>query len=189
MDDLNLAGFINLWARKDRFVFSGDVLYVNLTEAATTGPLPVVGAVAANYDTAQFAATLQAGYRIHEAPDFTFDVLGGARFWRLWNDLNVRAAGRTLAVQNDFGWIDPVIGARAHWHINDTFSVLAQGDLGGFGAGSEFTWQGTATLNYTLNDTLAFSAGYKALAVDYDHDGRVFDTTLHGPVFGATFRF
>ena len=35
-------------------------------------------------------------------------------------------------------------------------------------------------------DTLA---GYKALSVDYDEDGHVFDATLKGPVLGLTWRF
>lgn len=189
LEDLDVGGFVNFWARRDRFVLSGDVMYVNLAESAATGPIPTIGAINANYDTAQFAATLQAGYRVYDAPQFTFDVLGGARFWHLWNDLKVSVAGRTLTVENDFGWIDPVVGARAHFHINDKVSFLAQGDIGGFGAGSDFTWQALATVNYSFNDKVALSAGYKVLSVDYEDDGRVFDTTLSGPVLGLTYRF
>lgn len=189
LEDLDVAGFINFRARMDRFVFTGDVMYVDLTESDTTGPLPIIGAIGADYDTAQFAATLQAGYRVYDAPQFSFEVLPGARFWHLWNDLNVSVAGSTLTVENDFGWIDPVIGARAHFHFNDKFSILAQGDVGGFGVGSDFTWQALATVNYSFNETFAISAGYKVLSVDYDDDGRVFDTTLSGPLLGLTVRF
>lgn len=189
LDDLNVAGFVNFWARNDRFVLSGDVMYVNITESATSRPLPIIGAIGADYDTAQFAATLQAGYRLYDMPQFTFDVLGGVRYWHVWNDLNVRVAGRTFAVESDFDWLDPVIGARAHLHLTDKFSILAQGDVGGFGVGSDSTWQVLATANYSFNDKLALSAGYKVMSVDYEDDGHVFDTTLSGPVLGVTFRF
>ncbi|WP_338446994.1 hypothetical protein V5F89_04160 [Pelagerythrobacter marensis] len=189
LDDLNVGGFVNFRARKDRFVIAGDIMYANLTESAVAGPIPIVGAIGADYDTAQFAAALQAGYRLHDTPQFTFDVLAGARFWHLWNDLNVSVAGRTRTIENDFGWIDPVVGARAHVRVNDKVSFLAQGDMGGFGAGSDFTSQGLVTVNYAFNDKIALSAGYKALFVDYEDDGRVFDTTLSGPVVGLTYRF
>lgn len=189
LDDLNFASFVNFWARNDRFVVSGDVIYVNITESATTGPLPIIGAIRADYDTTQFAATLQAGYRVYDTPQFTFDLMGGARYWRIWNDLNVHVTGRTFKLESEFDWLDPVIGARAHFHLTDRFSILVQGDVGGFGVGSDSTWQMLATANYSFNDKLALSAGYKVLSVDYEDDGHVFDTTLSGPVLGMTFRF
>ncbi|SFQ74493.1 outer membrane protein [Nitratireductor indicus] len=192
MDDLNFGGFINVWARRDRFVFSADAMYVNLTESHVIGALPVIGPVppiGADVDTAQFSATLQAGYRVYEAPDFTFDVLGGVRLWYLWNDVNVTFAGQSRSVSSEFGWVDPIVGARAFYRVNEKVSLMAQADIGGFGAGSDFTWQAMATVNYSFNDKLSISAGYKALSVDYDSDGHVFDTTLAGPVLGFTYRF
>ena len=55
--------------------------------------------------------------------------------------------------------------------------------------GARRTWQALGTLNYVLTDHLSASAGYKALAVDYNEDGHVFDATLSGPVLGLTWRF
>ncbi|PVB60519.1 hypothetical protein DCO57_16845 [Labrenzia sp. 011] len=188
-DDLNFAGFVNLYGRYGRWVLSGDVMYVNLSESETVGPLPYVGAIGAEFDTVQFSATLQAGYRLVDTDRFTFDVLGGARRWHLWNDLKVSAAGRQFTVESNYGWTDPLIGARAHLHLNRKFSLLAQGDIGGFGVGADTTWQALATANYNINDRFSVSLGYKALYVDYDNDGHVFQSTLSGPVAGVTFRF
>lgn len=192
LEDLNFGGFVNIWARNERFVFSGDVMYVNLSESKVIGRLPIVGptpGLSADVDTAQFSATLQAGYRLYDAPNASFDLLGGARFWHLWNKVSVNYANRSVSVKSDFGWIDPVIGARALVRMNDKVSFLVQGDIGGFGAGSDFTWQALATVNYSFNDKFTASAGYKALSVDYEKNGHVFDTTLSGPVFGVTYRF
>lgn len=40
MEELELGGFLNIWARRDRFVFSGDLMFVNTTDVRT-GVLPV----------------------------------------------------------------------------------------------------------------------------------------------------
>lgn len=205
MDDLNFGGFVNVWGRYDRFVFSGDVMYVNTTDSHATGPLaalqiPGIGvippgaSVDADVDTEQFMATLQGGYRVLDMPQFTLDALAGARFWYISNDVTVTAShpaigSRSASHDESFGWVDPVIGARAFFQLTDKLSLQGQADIGGFGAGSDLTWSALATVNYILTDHLSVSAGYKALDVDYEHDGHVYDTLLSGPVLGLTYRF
>lgn len=206
MDDLNFGGFVNIWARHDRFVFSGDIMYVDTTDSHGSGPLPAMqipglGAVIppganvdATVDTKQFMATLQGGYRIIDAPQFTLDALGGARFWHISNDVTVTAnhplIGAVSATHGEnFGWIDPVVGLRAFLPLTEKLSLQAQADIGGFGAGSDLTWSALATVNYAFNDRFSASLGYKALDVDYDHGGHVYDTRLSGPVLGMTYRF
>lgn len=196
LDDLNFGGFVNVWGRYDRFVFSGDVMYVDTTDSHATGPLPPLGVpfppgtvIGADVDTKQFTATLQAGYRIVDTPDFTLDALAGARAWHISTDVTVSALGLSRSYGASFGWVDPIVGARAFYRMTEAFSLQAQADIGGFGAGSDLTWSVLATVNYAFTDHLSVSAGYKVLAVDYDHDGHVFDTRLSGPVLGMTYRF
>ncbi|CUX46732.1 conserved exported hypothetical protein [Agrobacterium genomosp. 5 str. CFBP 6626] len=205
MDDLNFGGFLNIWGRYDRFVLSGDLMYVDTTDSKATGPLPALqipglptlpagAAVGANVDTQEFMATLQAGYRVIDADGFSLDALAGARFWHISNDVAVTAShpliGSVSASHREsFGWVDPVIGARAFFSLTDKLSVQGQVDIGGFGAGSDLTWSALATVNYVFTDTSSVSAGYKVLDVDYSHDGYVFDSRLSGPVVGLTYRF
>lgn len=195
MDDLNFGGFVNIWGRYERFVFSGDVMYVDTTDSHAFGlpplpiPIPPGTAVGVDVDTRQFTATAQAGYRVVDADGFTLDALGGVRFWHISNDVTVTALGRIFSYGESFGWADPVVGARAFVGVTDKLSVQAQADIGGFGAGSELTWSILGTVNYTFSNHLSVSAGYKVLDVDYDHDGYVFDSRLSGPVLGMTYRF
>ncbi len=205
MDDLNFGGFLNIWGRYDRFVLSGDLMYVDTTDSKATGPLPALqipglpilpagAAVGANVDTQEFMATLQAGYRVIDADGFSLDALAGARFWYISNDVAVTAShpliGSVSASHREsFGWVDPVIGAQAFFSLTDKLSVQGQVDIGGFGEGSDLTWSALATVNYVFTDTLSVSAGYKVLDVDYSHDGYVFDSRLSGPVVGLTYRF
>ncbi|MCW8280061.1 hypothetical protein K7A42_04120 [Agrobacterium sp. InxBP2] len=205
MDDLNFGGFLNVWGRYDRFVLSGDIMYVDTTDSKAAGPLPALqipglpilpagAAIDADVDTQEFMATLQAGYRIIDADGFSLDALAGARFWHISNEVAVTAShpliGSVSAThQESFGWVDPVIGARAFFNLTDKLSVQGQFDIGGFGAGSDFTWSALATVNYIFTDTLSVSAGYKVLDVDYSDDGYVFDSRLSGPVVGLNYRF
>ncbi|MCZ7929852.1 hypothetical protein [Agrobacterium pusense] len=205
MEDLNFGGFLNVWGRYDRFVLSGDIMYVDTTDSKAAGPLPALqipglptlpagAAIDADVDTQEFMATLQAGYRIVDADGFSLDALAGARFWHISNEVAVTAShpliGSVSATHKEsFGWIDPVIGARAFFSLTDKLSVQAQVDIGGFGAGSDLTWSALATVNYIFTDTLSVSAGYKVLDVDYSDDGYVFDSRLSGPVLGVTYRF
>lgn len=206
IDDLNFGGFVNVWGRYDRFVLSGDMMYVDTTDNHGSGPLPALqipglgiaippGArVDAKVDTKQFMATLQGGYRIIDTPQFTLDALGGVRFWHISNDVTVTAShpaigSRSATHRESFGWVDPVVGVRAFLPLTEKLSLQAQADVGGFGAGSDLTWSALATANYTVTEHLSLSAGYKILKVDYDHGGHVYDTSLSGPVLGMTWRF
>jgi len=194
MDDLNFGGFVNVWARYDRFVLSGDMMYVDTTDSHAFGALPSLPVppgtiINGSVDSKQFMATLQGGYRVVATPDFTLDALAGARFWHISNDVTVSALGVSRTYGESFGWVDPVVGLRAFLPLTDKLSLQAQADVGGFGAGSDITWSALATINYTFTDHLSVSAGYKVLDVDYDRGGHVFDTRLSGPVLGLTLRF
>lgn len=196
MDDLNFGGFVNVWGRYDRFVLSGDIMYVDTTDSHAFGPLPAlpIGVPAGtiingSVDSKQFMATLQGGYRVIDTSDFTLDALAGARFWHISNDVTVSALGISRTYGESFGWVDPVVGVRAFLPLTDKLSIQAQADVGGFGAGADLTWSALATINYTFTDKLSFSAGYKVLDVDYDRGGYVYDTRLSGPVLGMTLRF
>lgn len=196
MSDLNFGGFVNVWGRYDRFVFSGDMMYVDTTDSKGFGPLPPLGlpippgtVVEADVDSTEFNATLLGGYRVVDTPNFTLDALAGARAWYISTDVTVRALGRSRTYGESFGWVDPLVGARAFLGLTEKFSLQAQADVGGFGAGSDLTWSFLATANYVFTDHLSASVGYKVLDVDYDDGGHVFDTRLSGPVLGMTYRF
>lgn len=190
LPDLNGAAFVNLLVRKHRFVFSGDAMFVSLTEAKVVGALPIVGPIppiSATLDTTQFTSTLLAGYRLVEAPAFTFDVLGGARLWHLSNGVEVSAIGESRRLEEAFGWGDPVVAARGVIRLTDKVSALLYGDVGA--GASEATWRLLATLNYSFTRRWTISGGYNAIGVDYSSDDHVFDAVLSGPAVGLTIRF
>ena len=91
-------------------------------------------------------------------------------------------------------WVDPVVGARMRHQFASGSEFNLEGDVGGFGAGSEFSWQAVATYGFDVNvfrTTMWSVVGYRALSVDYSENGRHgksgIDWVQHGPVLGVKF--
>lgn len=206
MHDFRMGGFVNVWGHRDRFVLSGDVMYVRTANGQGSGPLaafqvpglgvpiPPGSSVNAKVNSKQFSATLQGGYRVIDSPRFTLDALGGVRYWHISTDVSVTASHASIGTRSarhgeSFSWVDPVVGVRAFLPITQKLSLQAQADAGGFGVGANHTWSTHATVNYVFSDRLSASAGYKVLHVDYDRGGHIYDTRLSGPVLGLTYRF
>jgi len=192
-DGLNIAGFVNLWGRYDRFVVSADMMYTDTSDENTywfpgTSLLPPFEANG-KLNTKQFMATVQGGYRVVDTPAFTLDALAGIRLWHISNEITASGLGRSVSYDESFGWVDPVVGARVFFNLTDRLSVQAQGDIGGFDVNSDLTWSFLSTANYTFTEHLSLSAGYKIVDTDYEKDGHVYDTRLSGPVVGLTYRF
>ncbi|WP_300000916.1 hypothetical protein [uncultured Cedecea sp.] len=206
MEHLRVGGFLNIWARQQRFVLSGNLMYVDTRDARASGPLsafqipglgitiPAGANVEGKVDSTQFMATLLGGYRVLDTPEYTLDMLGGMRFWHISNSVSVTTShpaigSHSASYSEDFKWVDPLVGMRAFFPLGDNWSVQSEADIGGFGAGSDLTWSVLASATYSFTDTLSASAGYKALKVNYDHNGHVYNTLLSGPVVGMTWRF
>lgn len=71
--------------------------------------------------------------------------------------------------------------------------VPAVHEVGGFGAGSDFTWQVFPTLSLRLTDKASLEFGYRWLDIDYDTGERNeqfrYDVLTQGPVVGFGLRF
>ena len=78
---------------------------------------------------------------------------------------------------------------------SDDWFVMLRGDIGGFGAGSNFSWTAAGGVGYNVSDLFSIVAQYKALGVDFENDEAgtpdflLFDAIVHGPLVGFVFRF
>jgi hypothetical protein len=86
-------------------------------------------------------------------------------------------------------WFDPYIGLRGRYNFNKVFYTAVRGEIGGFGAGSDLMWEVEGAIGINLTHCIFTEVGYRALSVDYDNDGLLFDTITHGPQIttGITF--
>jgi hypothetical protein len=92
--------------------------------------------------------------------------------------------------------VDPILGGRVLLWPTERIQLALWGDFGGFGAGTDFTWQLKGVAGYSFRifgiDSSVI-AGYRSLHVERDiEDGtETLETsiTLHGPVAGLVCRF
>ncbi len=114
------------------------------------------------------------------------DFIGGLRFVDLSVDLDLAGV---RAGSGNASWVDPWIGARERIPIGGAWSAILRGDVGGFGVGSEFSWQAMAGVRAECSDHVLVDIGYRALGIDYEDHDLSFDAVVHGPVIGLAFRF
>jgi hypothetical protein len=92
-------------------------------------------------------------------------------------------------ISKDRDWVDPYVGVRARYNLTDEVYLGARGDIGGFGVGSDLTWQAFGGLGYVINDSVTIEAGYRHLDIDYDHDDFIMDMAISGPMVGVEICF
>jgi hypothetical protein len=144
----------------------------------------------------------------------SLDLMGSARYWNFDTAISLdvsgaikadfqrlglrvnRSASRAVARSGTLEWVDPVVGARLRHQMSSGSELTLVGDVGGFGAGSEFSWQAVATYGFDVNcfgTPLHTVIGYRALAVDFSENGRfgknALDVVQHGPLMGVSFRW
>ncbi len=182
LGDLDAAFFASAQLRRGEFVAVADLSYASLSRDGVVPPgIPASGRVR------QLAITAMAGARVTDNDALTVDLLAGARLWNVGGQVAVPLAGIALAPDRTF--VDPVIGARFGAPVAPRLSALLHADIGGFGIGSDFTYQVVGTANYRASDRFTISAGWRHLHLDYDKGGTVFDGSQTGPIIGATFQF
>ncbi len=128
---------------------------------------------------------------------FRMDVYGGARLTYINLELETSAlifgipVGSAKQNTEEF-WLDPFIGLRGRYVLNDEWFVNARGDIGGFGVGSDFSWHVMADARYSFeifDKSAAAFLGYRALGQDYSNGGFQWDMVAHGPIIGLEIRF
>lgn len=182
LEDLDAAFFMTALARRGDLVLFGDLTY---SSSSRSGQVPP--GIAASGELTMRSATLAAGKRFLAGEQTTLDLLAGARFWSIDGLVSVPLVGASVARKANF--VDPIVALRANTQLSPRWSLLGYVDAGGFGIGSDLTWQVAVTANYKVNDRVYLSAGWRHLYVDYTKNGAEFDGGMGGPVIGATFRF
>jgi hypothetical protein len=181
-------------ARYGRFGLLADVLYMKanlgagITRSRGTDAINGAVGVSAGLDTKMVIAEVAAAYEIvrwsgltSPASSTALDLYAGGRAW--WQRADAQTASGTLNVfdltfsrvgvisaEKSVSWVDPLVGARLRHQFAPAWNFVVSGDVGGFGAGSKFSWQVLAALDYEIcrSRTVTGSAllGYKALSVD-----------------------
>jgi hypothetical protein len=210
-------------ARNDRFAILGDFVYMKLgtsksgARSVALDPILTLD-VNASFEVSvkEVIVELAGAYELLRwgspaGSATSLDIYAGGRFW--WQQVEaglnfnpslslpppafVVNGNRAVASSGDVTWIDPLVGLRLRHQFVPGQELTLSGDIGGFGVGSEFSWQALGA--YRFQFAHAYGAawsgmiGYRALYVDYSKGAGntlyQFDMLQHGPIVGVSARF
>lgn len=89
----------------------------------------------------------------------------------------------------DQWWFDPIVGVRGQLNFTRWLFLAAQGDVGGFGAGSQIAWNVQTTLGVNFTRNVFGEIGYRYMYVDYSNGGFLYNMNSYGLFSGLGVRF
>ena len=180
LDNLEFGFMSMAAARKGNWGIAGDVIYIEL---GVTSDMPP-----ADVDPTLGILTVQGLRRLNKFADLTF----GARWSHLDGRIDFKAP-INVEVEHTKDWVDPVVGVvlktpgEHRWHA----TLIA--DVGGFGVGSDLTWQIFPSAGVDMTKHVSLEFGWRILDTKYetgvDRNRFEYDMRLQGPVAGLAFKF
>ena len=188
-ENLDFGMMLYFEASNDEWVLTFDALYMNLAadgETLITGRKARVGAK-------QLALDFKGMYRVTH----WLDAGIGARINVLDGSLNVAEGDVILPgrdVSQNESWFDPLIVARATTDFGgNSWKLQMLADIGGFGLGSDLTWQLKPIVGYRFSDLFEMNLAYRWIGIDYEKgnnsDSFKYDMVISGPELGFLFHF
>ena len=182
--DFSFMGVIE--GHYDRYSLFSDIIY---TKISTGGQTPY-GVLSNSVDikSETFSGFFGGGYSLLEEGRSRLDVVAGARVWYASTEISFDGglldghSGRDSAA-----WVDAVAGIRGKYFLTNDLYFSGWGIVGAGQA--KMDWDVAGTLGYQFRDNLSAVAGYRALGVDYSHDGFVYDVVQKGPILGLVVHF
>lgn len=188
LDHLKFAFMGAADARRDRLILLGDVMFTHIGGSKGIG-VRDPDFVEADLELKTWAVTGLGGYRVAKDGPIVIDLLGGGRLNSTTTELDLSGPIREESGKVSETWVDPVIATRMHIPMSDKFSLSLYGDIAGILWGSDFSWQGVATVDYQLTPKMRLGAGWRYFKVDYDKGDFLYDIAQSGPFLGLRYVF
>jgi hypothetical protein len=182
LENLDFAAASFFVARKGPWVVLADLSYAALAVDETVG----TSSVEIDSTTAWFSFGL--GYTVSQSLDGSIDLFAGARYMDVNNDAQ-STGGTTASFSKSEDWIDPIVGFNARAALSNEFELALAGDIGGFGVGSDLTYQLMPTATFLFNQTFSLHFGYRWFDTDFEDSDFKYDVTQSGWLLGLGFGF
>jgi hypothetical protein len=188
--NLQMGAMLYLEAKTDRWALTSDLVYMSLNQDVTPGTIVNSG----NVNAKQLIWEAAGLYRINS---FLEAGIGGRlNYLETGIDVNRNifpSGTEDVTGEKSKTWYDPVLIARFTTDIKDKWLFQFRGDIGGFGIGSDLTWQLHATAGYRFTKLFQMSLGYRILSTDYrtgeEPKEFLFDVNEFGPEIRFGFNF
>ncbi len=204
LDNLKFAFMGAFAANNGRWGVLADVIYMDIgssksgsRDLAIGGVIPAGATANLDYDMKGWVGTLAGTYRVVSRPDYTLDLVAGARVLDIrqtltWSfagnvgsiPLSQRAGTREIDEQN---W-DAIVGVKGRYAFGDgqRWFVPYYLDLGA--GDSKFTWQAIAGIGYSFGwgDLVA---AWRYTDYEMKSEAKVEEMTFNGPAIGLVLRW
>lgn len=178
LGNLKFGAMLYTEATNDKWTISSDLIYMKLGQDINTGEFITGGDVTMK----QFVWEVAGLRRVLPWLDTGIAL----RLVSLDMEINTKTLLNDRNASTDETWVDPVIVARTQGMINDKWIYKVRGDFGGFGIGSDFTWQIQADFGYRFSELFYTTLGYRVIGIDYDNgngsDRFLYDVDTFGAV-------
>ncbi|MCO5723236.1 hypothetical protein [Robiginitalea marina] len=190
-NSLDFGIMVNFEATTDRWALGSDFVYTKLTQDVESSALinsgeielkQMIWELSGLYRLLPFLET-GIGFRLNDismAANINRNIVGGG-------------SSQLVSAENSEFWIDPVLIAQFSKSLNDTWQLKLRGDVGGFGIGSDFTWQLQASAGYRFSKLFQTTLGYRIIGMDYDQGSGSsrfrYDLNTSGPLIKLGFNF
>jgi hypothetical protein len=160
----------------DRWALTTDIIYMKLGASKN----------AVNVDLEQWVVEPTLSYRLCKY----FEPLVGLRYNNVSGDINGPFGRNPTGTQE---WYDPIIGGNVNLPLSQSFSFNLRGDIGGFGVGSDLTWQAFPNFEWHFSKSASVQLGYRLLYNDYETGSGLnkfkYDILTSGPQIGFAYHF
>lgn len=182
---LKMGAMLYLEAKNENWAITSDFVYMKLGEDVTPttlvqgGELEVKETIWELDGYRRILPMLEAGLGLR-----LVSISADANFSFVFQD---RSADITET------WVDPIIVVRSHNVIKENYLLNFKGDIGGFGIGSDFTWQIQVDAGYKFSDLFYLMLGYRYLGIDYEtgsgQEYFAYNIDTFGPELRLGFKF
>jgi opacity protein-like surface antigen len=186
---LKFAGMVAGEVHYGRIGLLHDTIYSKLGDGGTTsGPLQA----SVDVDVEMLINTTALGYQVYVEDGKLIEPFAGVRYVDIETDVTVKGGGPaaiSASADAKLDWWDPVIGLRGRMPLTEKLTAAGFVDIGGFGVGSEFTWEVFVGLDYAISERFSSNLGFRYLSINYEASKADIKMDQYGPVLGMTVRF
>jgi len=182
--NIKMGMMLYLEANTDEWAITSDLLYMKLGQDVVSKNDVISGEV----NMKQTALEVAGLKRINN----WLEAGVGGTLVSLYTGLDLET--KTINDENKSGdvsrtWFDPIILVRTQGVVKEDWLLQFRGDIGGFGVGSDFSWQVQANVGYKFSELFHASLGYRYIGIDYDKDDFKYDVDTYGLVLRFGFNF
>lgn len=183
---IKMGAMLYFEATNDNWSISSDLIYMKLGQDVVPNNLVSSGAVTMK----------QTAWEVAGLKRFTPWLEGGlgGRLVSLYTGLELETVREnTQEGSVNKTWFDPIIIVRSQGAIKGKWLLQFRGDVGGFGLGSDFSWQVQANVGYRFCKLFQTTIGYRYIGINYDKGEGIerfrYDVDTYGPVVRLGFNF